>query len=91
MSSNFFTWFKERLRSDALQHRVSPLHCLIPEGWEKEGDVMKMESMIKIRVCNLNFIISHPCGNPIFLIYSKDIEMASKSQNKRGRTTFSFI
>jgi len=65
MRSNSFAWSEERLSSDALQPRFSPLQCLIPipgpilipEGCENEGDVARIERKHRLRIYILNFII----------------------------------
>jgi hypothetical protein len=64
MRSNSFAWSEERLSSDALQPRFSPLQCvipipgpiLIPEGCEKAGKAVRIKGKQKINIYFLNFI-----------------------------------
>ena len=96
MRFNSFDWSAERLSSDALQPRFSPLQCfipisgedLIPEGCEKEREVMNMERVQKNSKGILNFISlanssfrPFPCKKGVIRgRFSKHIEMSSKSQ-----------
>jgi hypothetical protein len=76
MRSNSLAWSEERLSSDALQPRFSPLQCLIPipgpilisEGCEKAGDGMRIKRKQEKNKYSLNFIID------AILNYFSDLE-----------------